>query len=281
MPSRPSARSSASQANEPRQTTARTVGSTSASSASSQALQVSRSSMVGLLSGGAQRTAATIRVLISRCPSPACVLVGCDGQTDPVQRREQPVAGAVAGEDPAGPVAAVGRRRQPDDEHPRLGAPPAGDRPAPVGLVGERPALLDRDVLAPPHQPRAGSAHRDLGVELGQRSVPRREGDHVGGPCATGVDRVGGIVRPTRPRRHRDSGNRRGAHVDRPGDAVEDVVLRHQQPGDTETAHDLLEHEHPAADHVGTTRMHERQAPGARPSSSTAARPTRPTAPRG
>ena len=40
-----------------------------------------------------------------------------------------------------------------------VGGAPAGDRPAPVGLVGERRPLLARDVLAPPHQPRAGAAH--------------------------------------------------------------------------------------------------------------------------
>ena len=63
------------------------------------------------------------------------------GQPDPVQRREEPVARAVAGEDPAGPVAAVRGRRQPDDPASRAGvgrSPQPAIGPAPVRLVGER-----------------------------------------------------------------------------------------------------------------------------------------------
>ena len=87
--------------------------------ASIHGAQVSRSAVVGLFCGGAQRTVATIRVSISSWPSPACTLVRLRGQADPVQAREQPVAGAVAGEDPAGAVAAVRGRREADDQHPR------------------------------------------------------------------------------------------------------------------------------------------------------------------
>ena len=45
-------------------------------------------------------------------------------EPDPVQRREQPVAGAVAGEDPSGAVAAVRGRREPDDQHRRASVDP-------------------------------------------------------------------------------------------------------------------------------------------------------------
>ena len=91
------------------------------------------------------------------------------GQAGAVQRREQEVAGAVAGEHPAGPVAAVRGGRQPDDHHPRPRRAPTRNRPAPVRLVGERLALDDRDLFAPLDQPRAGAAHRHLGVELRRR----------------------------------------------------------------------------------------------------------------
>ena len=46
------------------------------SSALSQGMQVSRSSGVGLFSGGAHRTTAAIRAPISRSPSPAVTLSG-------------------------------------------------------------------------------------------------------------------------------------------------------------------------------------------------------------
>ena len=90
------------------------VGS-SESSAAIQGAQVSRSAGVGLFSGGAQRTVATIRASTSRWPSPACSLVAWRRPPGAVQAGEEPVGARVAGEDPAGAVAAVGRRRQADD----------------------------------------------------------------------------------------------------------------------------------------------------------------------
>ena len=77
---------------------------------------MSRSSIVGLLAGGAQRTAAAIvRVGASGRRRRA----GSDGRSARparVEGRPQEVARGVAGEDAPGPVAAVGRRRQPDDQ---------------------------------------------------------------------------------------------------------------------------------------------------------------------
>ena len=104
---------------------------------------------VGSFAGGAQRTAATIRVPISRCPSPAWVARRQGRQTGPVQRGEQPVAAAVAGEDAPGAVAAVRGRREPDHEDLGPLVAPAGDRPAPVGLVAYGLAALGGDLLAP------------------------------------------------------------------------------------------------------------------------------------
>src|SRR5690606_11825839 len=90
------------------------------------------------------------------------------GEARPVQRREQPVAGAVAGEDAPGPVAAVGGGREAEEVHRRGGIAEAGHRPPPVLLVAVGGALLARHPLPPLHQPRAAAAADDLGLELGQ-----------------------------------------------------------------------------------------------------------------
>ena len=82
---------------------------------------MSRSAGVGLLSGGAQRTAAKIRVSAERQPVVGAHAGRLVGQPGPVQGGEQHVAGAVAGEDPAGPVAAMRRRREPEDADPGVG----------------------------------------------------------------------------------------------------------------------------------------------------------------
>ena len=78
-PAATSERTAPSQPNEPSATTTRTVGSR-ASSAAIHGAQVSRSTAVGLFSGGAQRTVATIRASTRRWPSPACWLVACAAQ---------------------------------------------------------------------------------------------------------------------------------------------------------------------------------------------------------
>ena len=79
-------------------------------------------------------------------------------QAGPVQRRIEPVAAAVAGEHPAGAVRAVRRGRQTDDQDLRRRIAEARHRSSPIGLVGEGAAPLQRDLLAPGNQPRAGSA---------------------------------------------------------------------------------------------------------------------------
>ena len=70
-----------------------------------------------------------------------CVEVGWLASPARQQRGEDPVAAAVAGEHPAGAVAPVRGRRQPDDGDPRVGRAEAGHRPAPVVLVAERGPL--------------------------------------------------------------------------------------------------------------------------------------------
>ena len=125
-------------------------------------------------------------------------------QAGPVQRGEQPVAAAVAGEDPAGPVAAVRGRRQPDDQQPALPGRPSrrSAGPSTARSANDR-APLDGDLLAPLHQPRAGAAHRDAS-RRGRPASPRRE--PVGVRRRATRDRgarVSGIVRPPGARWHR------------------------------------------------------------------------------
>jgi hypothetical protein len=120
---------------------------------------VSRSPGVGLLAGGAQRTAAVIQAPRRARPSPACREVGW------VQSGEQEVARAVAGEHAPGAVRAVRRGRQAEDQDPGGGIAEARDRAPPVLLAGERRPLLARDALAPLDQPRARAAADDLRLE--------------------------------------------------------------------------------------------------------------------
>src|SRR5262249_9372553 len=87
------------------------------------------------------------------------------GEAGAVERGVEEVAGAVAGEDAAGAVAAVRRGRQADDQHARLGIAEAGDRLAPVVLSAERTALDARDLFTPRDQPRTTAATYDLLVQ--------------------------------------------------------------------------------------------------------------------
>ena len=105
---------------------------------------MSRSAVVGLFCGGAHRTVATIRVSTSSSPSAAWTLVGlrarptrCSDansqspERSPVKTRPVRLAPWAAGASPTTRTAGGGR-------------PPARDRPAPVGLIGERRPLGHR-----------------------------------------------------------------------------------------------------------------------------------------
>jgi len=93
------------------------------------------------------------------------------GEAGAVETGEQPVAGAVAGEDPAGAVAAVGRRGQTEDEQAGRRVAEAGHRPAPVLLVAEGGPLLAGHLLAPGDQARTSPALHQLPVELLELAV--------------------------------------------------------------------------------------------------------------
>ena len=120
-----------------------------------------------------------------------CVEVGWLARPGPPQRGEDPVAAAVAGEHPAGPVAAVRGRRQPDDGDPGVGRAEAGHRAPPVVLVAERGPLDPRDLLPPRHQPRAGAAAGDPGVQDGEVAARRAAAAHHPGRRAGHREAVG------------------------------------------------------------------------------------------
>jgi hypothetical protein len=82
-----------------------------------------------------------------------------------VERRVEPVARAVAGEHPAGPVRTVRRRSEPDDDDPRARVAEARDRSAPVALAAIAARWIGRDALAPLDEPRAAAAIDDLRLE--------------------------------------------------------------------------------------------------------------------
>ena len=85
-----------------------------------------------------------------------------------MQRREEEIAGAVAGEEASRPVGSVGRRGEAEDHDPRLRVPETGHGPAPVGLVAVGGPLLPGDPLTPPHEARAEPAGYDFLLERGQ-----------------------------------------------------------------------------------------------------------------
>src|SRR5579875_1031196 len=122
-----------------------------------------------------------------------------------VQRREQEVAAAVAGEDAPGPVPAVRGGRQADDEDRRRRVAPAGDRPPPVPLVAEGLAADGRDLLPPRDQARAGPAYRLARGQLRERG---RAGGEAADVARAGRHRgigTGRILRPPGAGRYRTS----------------------------------------------------------------------------
>ena len=121
------------------------VGAAGPAPRSIHGAQVSRSAAVGLFAGGAQRTVATIRASTSRWPSPACYAGRLDRPAGAVQAGEEPVRRSrspVKIRPVRLPPLAAGA--SPTISTARLGVAPAGDRPAPVGLVGERRPLARR-----------------------------------------------------------------------------------------------------------------------------------------
>src|ERR687892_220528 len=88
----------------------------------------------------------------------AVVRGGLVGQAGAVHRGEQPVTGAVAGEDPPGPVAAVSRRGQPHHEDPGVGVAESGHRARPVALARVSSRRVGGGLFPPCDQPRTQAA---------------------------------------------------------------------------------------------------------------------------
>src|ERR687894_1526209 len=86
-------------------------------------------------------------------------------QTRAVERREEEVTRAVAGEDATGPVGAVGGGGEPEEDDPCSRVAEAGDRAAPVSLARVGCPLLAGDLLAPLNEPRAATTRDDLRLE--------------------------------------------------------------------------------------------------------------------
>ena len=107
-----------------------------------------------------------------------------------MHRREQEVAAAVAGEHASRAVGAVGGRRQPEHDDRCRRVAEAGDRTAPVGLVAERGAALDGDLLAPGDEARAGAAGHDLALEVGEAQARAAHAAYSGSPGAPGLQRA-------------------------------------------------------------------------------------------
>jgi hypothetical protein len=98
-----------------------------------------------------------------------------------VQRPVQPVAGAVAREDPSGSVAAVGCRGEPNDEHVGVRIPEARDRTSPVVPALVPPWRPPSGLLSPRDQARAFPTGHDLARDLGEAAP------HLTGLGASGV----------------------------------------------------------------------------------------------
>ena len=77
-----------------------------------------------------------------------CVAVGLVGEAGVVQHGIEEVAGAVAGEDAAGAVAAVGSGGEAEGQDAGFGVAVAGHGTGPVGLVDVGAAFALADALA-------------------------------------------------------------------------------------------------------------------------------------
>jgi hypothetical protein len=93
------------------------------------------------------------------------------GEARAMERGEEEVAGAVAGEVAAGAVGAVGRRGEPEDKDLGLRVAEAGDGAAPVLLFAVGRLLLAGYPLAPLDEAWAEPAGGDLCLQL--REAPR------------------------------------------------------------------------------------------------------------
>src|SRR6185437_5938716 len=93
---------------------------------------------------------------------------GLIGEASAMQGGKQPIAGAIAGEDAAGAIAAMRRRSEAANQQPCFGIAKTRHRSAPVGFLAEGGTFLARHLLAPLHQARTGATSNNLGLYLRQ-----------------------------------------------------------------------------------------------------------------
>ena len=97
---------------------------------------------------------------------------GLVGEAGAVQRAIEPLARAIAGEDAAGAIGAVGAGRQADDDEAGGGIAEAGDGARPVGVGGVGGALVAADGGAPCDQALAATAVDDAGADRAAAAAP-------------------------------------------------------------------------------------------------------------
>ena len=93
------------------------------------------------------------------------------GKAELMQDRIHEVAGAIAGEDAAGSIGAMGSRSKPKDENAGAWVTESRHRPGPVGLVQEGTAANLPDPFTVGSQPRATLAGDDVVTNEVKRSA--------------------------------------------------------------------------------------------------------------
>ena len=195
--------------------------------------QVSRSSVVGLLAGGAQRTAATIRAPTSRCPSPACSLVAwvarptrCrlansqSPERSPVKTRPVRLPPLAAGASPTMSTARL--RRRPSRRS--AGPSRAGRRTTPAWSCATSSRQATSRGQAEQTLTRASSSAERARCRRG--GVRRRGRARPGCPAPPGPRASRCPAARARRRAAPVNGCGSGRSHHRPRDAVEDVGLR-------------------------------------------------------
>lgn len=91
------------------------------------------------------------------------------GETRPIQCSEQPIARAVTGEHPPGPITSVGGGSQPDHQQPGFRIAKPGNRPRPVILALKPCRGVASTFLPPVHQPGTFEAGGYLGLNFCER----------------------------------------------------------------------------------------------------------------
>ena len=86
-------------------------------------------------------------------------------ETGAMKRPEEPLAGAIPGEDATGPVAAVSSGRQAQDEEASVGLAERWHWPTPILLIAKGCSFLACDPLAPLHEARAQPAELDFRIQ--------------------------------------------------------------------------------------------------------------------